>query len=193
MSPRGKAILAVMACVVSTSFLLPALGWAGFYVCGDTNQLTQAFYDDPTSPRANAPTCNAVPATQVDAQVALIQSFLPPHMNPGRLDYLKVLAGLATEKTQAEKDAVDAALQAQRDAQQALATERATNIFCNQQDVNAGTNAIAARKAALYAQIDAISTLTLATFKAGLKGVVDELATVSTLTVNCFTGRKAGS
>lgn len=166
---------------------------AGFYVCGDVNQLQQAFYDDPSSARAQAANCNSVPAGQVDAQVMLIQSFLPPLMVPGRLDYLKVLAGLATEKSQAEKDALDAALLKQQQDAAALAQERATNIFCNQQDVNAGTNAIAARKSALYAQIDAISTLNLANFKAGLKGVVDELATVSTLTVNCFTGRKAGS
>ncbi|HEX6827124.1 MAG TPA: hypothetical protein VF077_12475 [Nitrospiraceae bacterium] len=186
-----NSVLSVMAVVVSAAFLLPALAWAEFYVCGDATQLTQAFYRDPSLARpAN---CSLVPNDQVEAQTILIQSFLPPLRNPGRLDYLKVVAGLATEKTPAEKQAVDDAILAQQQAQQELANERATNVFCNQQNVDAGTNAIAQRKAALYAQIDAISTLTLGTFKAGLKGVVDELATGFTLTTNCFTGRKAGS
>lgn len=166
---------------------------AGFYVCGDASQLQQAFYDDPSSARAQSPGCTSVPAEKVDAQVQLIQSFLPPLMVPGRLDYLKVLAGLATEKTQGEKDALDAAILAQQQAAAALANERATNVFCNQQDVNSGTTAIQQRKDALYAKIDQISTVNVATMKAGLKQVVDELATGFTLTTNCFTGRKSGN
>lgn len=191
MAYRQSTMQVVLLLLLGVAWWGVPLAQAEFYVCGDTTQMTQAFYRDPSFDRpAN---CNLVPAPQVDAQVHLIQSFFPPQMNPSRPDYLKVLAGLATEKTQAEKDAVDAALLAQQQAAQELANERASNIFCNQQDVNAGTNAIAQRKTALYAQIDAISTLNLGTFKAALKGVVDELATVSTYTVNCFTGRKAGS
>jgi hypothetical protein len=165
---------------------------AEFYVCGDTTQLTQAFYRDPSLQRpAN---CSQVPNNQVDAQVALIQS--QTSLVPPRLDYLKVVSGLAVVKTQAEKDAVDAAIATAKAAQDALTAERANNIFCNQQDTSAGTSAIAARKTALYAQIDAIpaaSPPTRATLVAALKGVVDELATISTLTVNCFTGRKQGA
>lgn len=164
---------------------------AEFYVCGDANTFTQAFDRDPSYSRP--PNCTLVSNGAVAQQKAFIASFAPPAMIPARYDYLKVPAGVVIEKTQAEKDAVDAAILAQQQATQALATERATNIFCNQNDVNAGTNAIAQRKAALYTQIDNIATLNLATLKSSLKGVVDELATVSTLTVNCFTGRKNGS
>lgn len=180
-----------MAVVVSLGFLLPCLTWAEFYVCGDASTFTQAFYRDPSMQRPV--NCSLVPQTQVQAQLDMIASVQPPAMNPARYDYLKVPSGLVVMKTQAEKDAVDAAILAHQQAQQALAQERATNIFCNQEDVNAGTTAIAARKQVLYDKVDQIQAVNVATMKAGLKQVVDELATISTLTVNCFTGRKAGS
>lgn len=163
---------------------------AEFYVCGDATTFTQAFYRDPSVQRpAN---CSLVPQAQMQAQLDLIASVQPPQMTPSRYDYLKVPAGLAVMKTQAEKDQVDAAIAAKAAEQQALAQERSTNIFCNQDNVNAGTDAIAARKTELYNKIDTIQNVNVATIKAGLKQVVDELATVGTLTVNCFTGRKSG-
>lgn len=164
---------------------------AELYVCGDASTFTQAFYRDPTAQRP--PTCSLVPAGQVQAQLELIASVQPPQMNPARYDYLKVPAGLIVIKTQSEKDAVDAALAAKAAEQQELAQERATNVFCNQQNIDAGTTAIAQRKAELYAKIDTIQAVNVATMKAGLKQVVDELAVGFTLTTNCFTGRKGGS
>jgi hypothetical protein len=164
-----------------------SLAHADYYVCGDATKFDQDFYREPTASRPE--NCSTVPPAQIDAQRALINSV------KDRWDYLKVPAGLVVMKTQAEKDAVDLAIANANAAATALATERANNIFCNKQDVNAGTDAITARKTALYAQIDGIpatSPPTRATLVAALKAVVDELATVSTLTVNCFTGRKQG-
>jgi hypothetical protein len=184
-----QIVLTRLVVVVMMMLGIVEVAYAEFYVCGDTNQLTQAFYRDPSLQRPG--NCSQVPNNQVDAQVTLIQS--QTSLVPPRLDYLKVVAGLAAVKTQAEKDAVDTAIATAKAAQDALTAERANNIFCNQQDTTAGTNAIAARKTALYAQIDAIpaaSPPTRATLVAALKAVVDELATISTLTVNCFTGRK---
>jgi hypothetical protein len=180
-----RTVSALIIIVGILMLALASLAHAEFYVCGDTTQFQQAFYRDPSLGRPG--NCTLVDNANVDSQVTLIQGQYPD------FKYLKVVSGLAVMKTQAEKDAVDAAILAKQQADAALATERANNIFCNQNDVNAGTNAIAARKTALYAQIDAIpaaSPPTRATLVAALKAVVDELATVSTLTVNCFTGRK---
>lgn len=190
-----NTVLRIMSLVVSLGWLLPSLASAEFYVCGDATQFTQAFYRDPSLTRPT--NCSPVPLDQVDAQVTLIQSVAPPNMTPARYDYLKVVGavpnGLVAMKTPAEKQAADDALLAQQQAQQALAQERQTNLFCNQQDVNAGTTAVAQRKTDLYAKIDTISAVNVATMKTALKQVVDELASVSTYTINCFTGRKGGS
>lgn len=191
MSRVCNGVLILMAVVVSLSFLLPSLAWAELYVCGDASTFTQAFYRDPSLQRPG--NCSLVPQAQVETQLAVIASVQPPAMTPARYDYLKVPSGLVMQKTQAEKDAVDAKILEDKQAQDALKQERATNIFCNQEDVNAGTNAIAQRKQVLYDKVDQIQAVNVATMKAGLKQVVDELATISTLTVNCFTGRKAGS
>lgn len=177
------SVMALMVVLATVSLV-----HAEYYVCGDTTKFDQDFYRDPSLGRPG--NCTVVAENLVVSQQAVIASV------GTRKDYLKVPAGLVVVKSQAEKDAVDLAIANTNAANAALSTERANNIFCNQGDVNAGTNAIAARKTALYAQIDAIpaaSPPTRATLVASLKAVVDELATVSTLTVNCFTGRKGGN
>jgi hypothetical protein len=176
----------VMALMVLLTVV--SLVHAEYYVCGDSTKFDQDFYRDPSVGRPG--NCTAVAENVIASQQAVITSV------GTRKDYLKVPAGLVVVKSQAEKDAVDLAITNTNAATAALATERANNIFCNQGDVNAGTSAITTRKAALYAQIDnlpAASPPTRATLVASLKAIVDEIATVSTLTVNCFTGRKSGN
>lgn len=190
-------MLKVVGVVLLTCGVGVSSAYAEFYVCGDASTFTQAFYRDPSPQFPKPPTCTMIPQAEVQQQLDVIASVQPPTLNPARYDYLKVPdggtpAGRVVEKTPEEKAAVDQAIADAAAAAQALAQERATNVFCNQQNVDAGTTAIAARKDALYAKIDQIQAVNVSTMKAGLKQVVDELATVSTLTVNCFTGRKSG-
>lgn len=176
-------VMALMVLLATVSLV-----HAEYYVCGDNSKFDQDFFRDPSLGRPS--NCTMVAENNIAAQQAVIASV------GTRKDYLKVPAGSVVVKSQAEKDAVDLAITNANAANAALTAERTNNIFCNKEDVNAGTNAIAARKTALYAQIDGIpatSPPTRATLVAALKAVVDELATVSTLTVNCFTGRKGGN
>jgi hypothetical protein len=108
-----------------------------------------------------------VPKADTAAQVALIQSV-------GRYDYLKVVSGLVVEKTQGEKDAVDAAKAAQAALLADLHTELASSATCNAGDLATVNSRLATRKATLDAQIDGIAAANLTTLKAGLHGVVDD-------------------
>lgn len=168
---------------------------AELWVCGDPSTPTSAtafrtyYFADYAS--TQPPDCSRILNGNTTPQLAVIQSV------GSTIKYLKLVGmhptALVAIKTQAEKDVVDNADAAQQAAIEALRQERLTNIFCNQGDVASGTAMIAARKATLYAQIDALpaaSPPSRATLVAALKGVVDEIALLATLEVNCNTARK---
>ncbi len=145
--------------------LVPALAQAEFFVCGDSNSLQQVFYRDLSLSRPG--NCSAVAEGSIAAQLALMASVV-------RFDYLKVVSGLAVEKTQGEKDAVDAAIAATNAAIAAVASELSGSTTCNAADLATVNSRLATRKATLDAAIDGIAAANLTTLKAGLHGVVDD-------------------
>lgn len=106
--------------ILFTALFVPTPGWTEDFPCGDANGLTR--YIESVDPsRVTDPTCSPVPEANVPAQKALVASF-PQKNHLGHFKYLKVVGGLAVEKTQAEKDAADAAHAA------ALAAEEAAKV-----------------------------------------------------------------
>lgn len=106
--------------------LLPTLAFGEAIICGDTTKLYYfAGSVDPTQ----APVC---PAPFL--QTVLSHADTPPQRafydSMPRKDFIKVVDGLMVEMTQAEKDAVDAAIAAAKAPAQAARTEMATNEVC---------------------------------------------------------------
>lgn len=180
----GRAGLAALLLV-----LIGAVGaHAALVNCGTPEQFSHQYLSDPS--QVHDPTCTALPkpTSQAErdaqqAQQALVQQF----RQAGTLYYLKVVDGLVVEKTQAEKDAVDAARALQQQAatnyQQELTTQELCNTAALQQissrmqtrHDNLATT-IQTKHDDLAAQIDAIATANLAALKGGLHALNDALA-----------------
>lgn len=91
------------------------------FACGDSAGLTRYIPSiDPS--KVQDGTCTVISKANTPTQRVLIAA------TP--LRYLKVVDGLAVEKTQGEKDAVDAAITAAQAARQALLDEIATQDVC---------------------------------------------------------------
>jgi len=161
-------------------------------VCGD-DQTLECYLpqQDPTQipPSCGNPLkqCFVLAPEVTQAQRDLVRS-LPQK-------YLKVVDGLAVEKTQAEQDQVDAVVAAQQAAIQAYKDETApgsgSNDFCNTPSMQALTDRIKAmhdtintqitnQQTTLQGQIDGLATANLASLKQGLTALNNATATMGT-------------
>jgi hypothetical protein len=157
--------------------LFPFSVGADDFVCGDTTRLTRYLPSvDPST--VTDGTCSVIPEADTPAQRVLLQTI--------SRRYLKVVEGLAVEMSQGEKDAVDAALAAAAAAVQAYLDELATSDVCSVANFAAVETALDTRHNALAAQINAVGTLNLTTFKAALHGINDELTTVQKKVARCL-------
>ena len=104
--------------LTSVLLLWAGLAHAALFVCGDATQFFSAQFADPATPPAcPAPFTRAEVSTgDTPGQQTILSGAIPKR-------YLKVVGGLVVEKTQGEKDAVDAALAAAQATQEALETE----------------------------------------------------------------------
>jgi hypothetical protein len=167
---------------------LTGVAQAALVNCGTTDQFSRQYLSDPT--QVTDPTCTALPKpkTQAErdaqqAQHTLVQQF----QQAGNLRYLKVVGGLVVEKTQAEKDQVDAALALEQQAATNYQNELSTQELCNTAALQAistrmqtrhdtAATQIQTQHDTLDAQIEALTTANLATMKTGLKALNDALA-----------------
>lgn len=174
-----RHLLLTLACL-----LLPAQAQAAMFICGDPTTFRGHVFADASQP----PTCPApyglsqVPKAETAAQEALIAAF-PKY-------YLKVMGtppdGLVTEKTQAEKDAVDAAILAKQEEQQAYDDAATNNDLCNAtlDELAAAKNTLASN---LQGDIDGISNI--ATAKTELTDMMTRLVNALDKLMRCIRGR----
>lgn len=166
-------------------FLLwPALAQAAMFICGDPTTFRGHVFADASQP----PTCPApyglsqVPKAETAAQEALIAAF-PKY-------YLKVVGtapnGLVAEKTQAEKDAVDAAILAKQEEQQAYEDAATNNDLCN-----ATLDQLTAAKDTLMNNLlgDIAGITNIATNQAELTDMMTRLVNALEKLMRCIRGR----
>lgn len=156
--------------------------------CGNTSQFQRLYNSDPTKVTDPACTVHPKPTTQAErdaqqAQVTLVETFHAA----GTLRYLKVPNGWVEEKTQTEKDQVDAAVAADAALTQAYQQELTNQDLCNATALQTITDRVQAqhdnlaasiqqRHDATAAQIDGIATANLASLKAMGNRLNDDLA-----------------
>ena len=132
------------------------------------------------------PTCFMIPEASVVAQRALVESMGTPEKQPNGRCHLKVVAGLAVEMTQPEKDVVNAAIQAVLDDQQAYEDAVANNDLCS-----ATLDQLATAKASLDSNLtgDIAGITNIATAKTELQDMMTRLTNALEKLMRCIRGR----
>jgi hypothetical protein len=153
---------------------------AELFICGDTTILHRWTFADPTqAPSCPAPyTRHQIAEAQTASQLALIES-LPRK-------YLKVEDSLAVEKSQAEKDAADAALAAKQQERQEYEDAATNNDLCNATlaQLETAKDQLATN---LQGDIDGISNI--ATAKTELADMMGRLVNALEKLMRCIRGR----
>lgn len=165
--------------VLMLCLCLPTLVCAEDVVCGDASQMSRYLRSiDPS--RVTDPTCTLISKANTGSQRALVES-LP-------LRYLKVIGGLATAKTQAEKDAADAVVADQQAASQVFVDEATNSDFCNTVTFATLENRLDTLAAALQTDIDA--TTNIATAKVAMTNMKAALVVGLKKTLKCLIARR---
>lgn len=180
---RRRAGLALLL-----ALLMGGIAQAEQVVCGDTTQFQRLYSSDPTKVTDATCTVHPKPTSQAqrdaqEAQRVLAETF----QAAGTLRYLKVVDGWIVEKTQAEKDAVDAALAAQEALAVQYQQELTTQDLCSPVLLQQITDAVQAQHDSLAATIQqqhddnaaaitAIAAVNLTTFKAALNTINNSMA-----------------
>jgi hypothetical protein len=143
----------VLSCAAT---LVPTLVGAVDVVCGDATQMSRYIRSTDPSQMSDG-TCAIIGKANVASQRALVES--QPLDKPIR--YLKVVGGLATSKTQAEKDAADAVAASDLAASQVFVDETtsAVNDLCGTALLSDIDTRIDALKGNLKTSIDAVTNI----------------------------------
>ena len=153
---------------VALCLSLPALASAEYFICGTETQFRRQVYADLT--QMTDATCSLVPEADIATQELLRTTVA--------YRYLKVVGappteGRLTEKTQGEKDAVDAALVAVDALRQSYLNEVANDNFCTLTNLAAITTRMETEFDALQTDVDAITVIdTVNTTKTALTNIL---------------------
>lgn len=148
-----------MLLMVMVVLLMPVMAFAEFFVCEDTSKPAadrrlQYFFRDPSAPRPDY--CRMIPDGNISSQLDLIPTT--------RLDYLKLFIidptfGIAQEKTQGEKDVVDAAIAARTAEAAARAAEKINDDLCAEMTLGGIDNKIISVRDGIRTALNAATNL----------------------------------